>query len=532
MTFSLINTPWIPVVDVDGNKSILRPADIAEAGNVSFAWGRPDLNIATFELLIGLLSVVFAPKSDAGWRNALQTPPSSSDLHEALQPLVPWFNLDSDGPRFMQDFERFEADNIAPDALFIDAPGTNTLNNGTELFVKGARTPQLSLPAAAIALYSLQAFAPSGGAGHRTSMRGGGPLTTLLWVDPRDADFGGTTLWRRIWTNVTPTDPTIARIPNVTIQSEAALVFPWCGPTITSEGNRFCHVQEAHPLQAYFGMPRRIRLQFETDNQGICPITGDTTDSIITGFRMKPYGINYDPSWRHPLSPYYRPKAKTAKSDLPLHPKSSRYGYRDWVGLIYAPITNNDSTQTIIRAKNVAKFDSEWPAIVYSAGYVMDNMKALDYLEAEFPLITADNADMQEGLEDLAFYLVAASEHAVKSLRPALQSALDADAKASLIAGPVNTFWTDSEQPFRDALRTYAAEPQTSGNPPSTIAIKEAWLGRLTKLAFNIFDAAVPPSTLLNKRVEEQKTIINARAKLKKKLGVQNKFFRNAIGLI
>ncbi len=531
MTFSLINTPWIPVVDIDGNRSILRPADIAEAGDVTFAWGRPDLNVATFELLIGLLAVAFPANTDADWHERLQNSPSSDALHEAFQSLMPWFNLDGDGPRFMQDFEDFESDEVVTDALFIDAPGANALRNGTELFVKGERSPNLSRPAAAIALYALQAFAPSGGAGHRTSMRGGGPFTTLLWGDLRNSDFGGTTLWRRIWTNVVPSDHTVAQTLDVGAQSNAAKIFPWCSPTHTSEGNRSCHVAEAHPLQAFFGMPRRIRLQFESGDATFCPITGETTDKLVTGFRMKPYGVNYHETWRHPLSPYYRPKK--GKTDLPLHPKSSRYGYRDWVGLIYALAGSDSSSQAIIRAENVAKFANykfNCPAVVYATGYVMDNMKALDFLEAEFPLIVASNADMQEKLEGLAHSLVAASEHVMKSLRPALQSALGANAKASVIAGPIDSFWADTEQPFRDALRTYAGTPLTSEEPPSTETIKKDWLKRLTREAFKSFDTAVPPTTLLHKRIDEQKNIIDARAKLKRNLGVNNKFFRKAIG--
>ena len=65
-------------------------------------------------------------------------------------------------------------------ALLIDTPGANALRKNTDLFVKRGRIEVLSRAAAAIGLFTLSAYAPAGGAGIRTSLRGGGPLTTLL----------------------------------------------------------------------------------------------------------------------------------------------------------------------------------------------------------------------------------------------------------------------------------------------------------------------------------------------------------------
>ena len=82
--------------------------------------------------------------------------------------------------------------------LFIDSAGGSTAKKNADLMVKRGRYGNLPLPLAAMALYTLQSFAPSGGAGNRTSMRGGGPMVTLM----QPLDGNAHPLWRLIWSNV------------------------------------------------------------------------------------------------------------------------------------------------------------------------------------------------------------------------------------------------------------------------------------------------------------------------------------------
>ena len=97
-----------------------------------------------------------------------------------MKPLAPAFNLLGDAPRFLQDLEPLEGRGNPPGMLFIDSAGDSTAKKNADLMVRRGRYDALPLPLAAMALYTLQAFVPSGGAGHRTSMRGGGPLVTLV----------------------------------------------------------------------------------------------------------------------------------------------------------------------------------------------------------------------------------------------------------------------------------------------------------------------------------------------------------------
>src|SRR5690606_30625381 len=110
------------------------------------------------------------------------------------------FEFDQGENRFMQDMDFVNGDPDGEDcdlaALLLEAPGGNTIRNNADLFVKRRPGMSLSLPLAAQALLTLQTNAPSGGQGHRTSLRGGGPVTMLLWPD----QLGGQPLplWRKL----------------------------------------------------------------------------------------------------------------------------------------------------------------------------------------------------------------------------------------------------------------------------------------------------------------------------------------------
>src|SRR5690606_8903219 len=133
------------------------------------AWPRADLDIATYELLIGLLSFAMPPKRHSEWRELYTAPPGPDDLRAAVEPLLPAFNVDGDGPRFMQEAD-LDGDMNPVEALFIDTPGANGQKKNADLLTHRGRYSGLCLPAAAMALYAMQAFAPAGGAGIRTSM--------------------------------------------------------------------------------------------------------------------------------------------------------------------------------------------------------------------------------------------------------------------------------------------------------------------------------------------------------------------------
>ena len=327
LVLNLLTDPWLPVIRRQTGRCVVRPSQIVELHSenpvIAIDWPRPDFRIATLEFLTGLLATAFPPEDGDVWLDFWHAPPASAELDTSFGPLIHAFALDGDGPRFLQDFEELQSDAEPIERLLIEAPGKSTNSKNTDLLVHRGRIANLGRAAAAMALYTFQSWAPAGGAGNRTGLRGGGPLVTMVMPSPAP------TLWQTLWANV----PERGKAP---IQNEFPLVFPWLAPTAGSEGAAVVTPQSAHPLQCWWGMPRRIRLDFVTHTAPHpCDMTGEADNVQVVSWRQRPHGAKYA-AWgrKHPLTPYYQQRPKPEW--LAVHPQPGGIGYQHWLGLVLA----------------------------------------------------------------------------------------------------------------------------------------------------------------------------------------------------
>ncbi|WP_268921332.1 type I-E CRISPR-associated protein Cse1/CasA [Siccirubricoccus phaeus] len=469
---NLLLQPWLPVLRQGGKHEMVRPAQIAEADNlvVGLDWPRADFRIAGLEFLIGLLATACPPEDGSTWLDWWHSPPSPATLDAALAPFAHAFDLDGDGPRFLQDREDLVSDPEPIERLLIESPGASTLRQNTDLLVHRGRVARLGRPAAAMALYTFQGWAPAGGAGNRTGLRGGGPLTTLVLPGERP------TLWQTLWANV-PVRPEGPPAPE-----EYPLVFPWLAPTVTSEGNRGVTPEQSHPLQAWWGMPRRIRLDFAPGDQP-CDLTGSRDGVQVTSWRQRPRGANYVGWGRvHPLSPYYAQKPGDAW--LPVHPQPGGIGYRHWLGLVMRDREGlRLPAQSVHQWRETRERDVGRPGTrLLAAGYDMDNMKARGFVESEMPLPPAADKEKQE---NLATALILSANQVAAVLRSAVRQALFSPGatvklEAELFSSLRERVWEATEAGFFERL---AAQPEDA---------KASWLHELRRLALALFDEAAP----------------------------------------
>ncbi|RMF17010.1 MAG: type I-E CRISPR-associated protein Cse1/CasA [Candidatus Dadabacteria bacterium] len=380
---NLLTTAWIPVRRAAGDTVRIRPSELTDPdiGAQMINAPRADFNGALAQFLIGLLQTTFAPQSESEWERFLGEPPTPEMLERAFEPWTDIFDLDGEGPRFLQDLEPFEQD-VAPKpiaSLLIDAPGDQTLRNNADHFVKRDTVRVMCFRCAAMALLTLQVNAPSGGKGHRTSIRGGGPLTTLVEPDP-EAQTLADTLWTRTWLNVLPSTVRLTGNEKLT---ERHHIFPWLAETCTTGTTPL----DAHPLQIYWAMPRRIRLDFRTARQGDCDICGVCAE-VIDHYATKNYGIDYQGGWIHPLSPYAE-TVDGAKDPAPLHPQPGGIRYRHWLGVLQESSDGKKRIRPaiVVREFHRHKLPSEQFRL-WAFGYDMDNMKPRCWYEMVFPLYT------------------------------------------------------------------------------------------------------------------------------------------------
>lgn len=476
VSLNLINDAWIPVRRANGERVLIAPWQMADATLAFPDWPRADLNIACLELLIGLVFLADPPRDLENWQD--RQAPDPERLQAQLAPFAPAFNLLGDGPRFMQDLEAFEHGNNdpnPPDMLFIDSAGGQTISNNADLTVKRRRYAAIDTPLAAMALFALQAHAPSGGAGNRTSMRGGGPLVTL--VDP------GAGLWALVWANAPYGQPA------------SSDDLPWTQPARTSEKGQQRFPQDAHPVEALFGMPRRLRLVAHEDR--------------ITGVVQRPYGANYA-GWEHPLTPHYR--LKPGSELLPRHPRAGHFSYRNWIGIT---VQRPSEIDTARRAKAIEQWNARCnvKASALVAGWAMDNMKPRDFLFARAPLIELSD----EALERMEA-LVEAADKLSAALRQALGVVL---AEGEGREAAREDFYTRTQGPFEARLAQIQAEGA------DWAAISSGWIQDLKAAALKLFDAAALPG-LPDRDIREQQDILTARSQLTASFAGYGKLGREA----
>ncbi|BCI67687.1 type I-E CRISPR-associated protein Cse1/CasA [Acetobacter aceti] len=444
MSLNLINDPWIPVLCTDGSHRIIVPWQMAEPDVVQPDWPRPDLNIACLELLIGLVFLADPPADSEDWDARRDADPQR--LQEKLAPYAPAFNLLGDGPRFLQDLEPLTGGGNPVDMLFIDSAGANTARNNADVMVHRSRYDHLDFPLAAMALYTFQADAPSGGAGNRTSMRGGGPLVTL--IDPEQ------TLWDMVWANV-PCGQS-AKMENL----------PWMRPTrVSDKGQQTCPPEgELFGAEAFFGMPRRLRLLHD--------------EEAVTGVIQKPWGTNYA-LWKHPLSPYYRLKPGTEWR--PKHPRAGHFGYRNWLGVVLEK-SGGELSELALCLRDWDERKGGGSVIV--AGWSMDNMKPRDFILSRQRLLSALSVEA----EDQLVGLIQAAEAVAVALRNALAPVL---AGGEAREAEREEFFLRTETKFL----THAQAIERGEDPA------RAWLHDLRTQALGQFDAKALPG--LNQREVE-----------------------------
>ena len=497
-TFNLIDEPWLPVRRRSGDVEhipLWRINDgLAEDPFVAFAWPRPDLNGAAHELLIGLLATAAAPEDDDAWEDWWLEPPAPDVLASRFAAVSHAFDLDGPGPRFLQDTEPLDdAESKEVAALLIDTPGAQTLRNNADLFVKRGAAPVLCRGAAAMALFTLSSYAPAGGAGHRTSLRGGGPMTTLVVAGHPEYD---NILWGRLWPNVESREQISARSSGAKQSDNLETICPWLASIRTSNpkaGGGPTTPQDAHPLQVYWGMPRRIRLRFEEAQGRRCGLTGANDPVVVASYRTRNYGVNYSEGFQHPLSPYYRQNSKSAAM-LPVHPAPGGISYRLWPGVVVRSKDGLREPAQVVRGwlneRNPKSGESRFAAF----GYDMDNMKARAWMEGEMPLLRFDDTT-QDWLAEFIRRATAGANTVARLVTGAVKSALfdrprDATGDFGFIA---ERFFRDTEGAFYSALDEVARSARShSDDEDPTIEALQRWAPIMAKAALRLFDEHAP----------------------------------------
>lgn len=505
MTYDLRYEHWLPLRRRSGTVEWGTIASIVSRLHddpvMAVASPRADFDAATTEFLIGVVTAAMAPTDLESWIDGWQAAPSEAKLQQRLDTLPGAFDLDGEGPRFMQDLS--EAELAQQEQSPIQDLLLNSMNSS--LFIKPGTVERMSRAAAAMALITAQSYSTAAGRGYRTGMRGGGPLTTL--ADPRAVTDDEVSLWQLLWANVETLDQLRGRAQR-SIRKAPADIFPWLGPTRSSDASgKSTTTDDAHPLQAYFGMPRRIRLEF-ADESGMCDITGRTDVRMVTGFRVKGYGTQYV-GWKHPLSPHYAGKA--VNELLPVHPQPGGIGWRDWLPLLHAEAGSGKEPSASVSAFASDRADAIGLSsfAIRAFGYDATNAKLRSWVSASLPGFPATDPARLNTFVATVRCLVDATDVAAFLVKAAVVSALHASGDAPGDYAQVKSaLWHSTEAWFFSRMEVLVrADDIRTASKMS----KQAYIGVLTRESLSVFDEYAPSDAT---RPEVLRRVIRARFSL------------------
>jgi CRISPR system Cascade subunit CasA len=302
---------------------------------------------------------------------------------------------------------------------------------------------------------------------------------------------------------------------------EFSRIFPWLVSTrLSGKDGRTTTPENVDWRQAFFGMPRRIRLDFEPNVDHIpCDLTGIIDDIIVRTYRTRPHGMNYD-AWggRHPLTPHYLKSGDPIR--YPVHGQDGRFGYRQWVAMLYGAKDGSREPALCVshfvthRKDDLPRGDRSFRLM--AAGYDMDNMKARAFIEAETPDIIVPEGD-NEAVAEKARNFVATANEVARALSQAVKIALygeDADKRIQRLneATPLTTardrFWGDTNDRFFATLNAFSRLPAEELAGEVAVPLARTWRAVMERAALAIFDDVAPMQDALSPDV---KRVVEAR---------------------
>lgn len=469
---------------------------------------RFDFRNALYQLLIGIIQVSAAPDNDKEWYNLYYNPYPKNSFKHLILKYRDCFEIDSEKAAFMQDFDLpTDAKEENLDNLFINIPANEHFLHQNESFEK-ALPKSLNPYWAAVTLYTLQTFAPSGGRGHRVSLRGGGPLTTLLIPNKEDS-----TLWNKLWLNII-NKKDIKDLTGNRYKRKESDIFPWMKETKNSEDGSTLTPNECHPYHMYFGMPRRIRLLFDYSKEE-CYLTGTKNRKMVYGYLAKHSGNNYAGEWLHPLTPYGVNLKNPNDNAYSRKPKKGGLTYRYWIAITRKTSGTIPAFVVQISQLNLIRREliRDEGATLWVAGYIMNNMKAENWYETIMPIYLFEDYNREIFMNFIDGIIHSAQLIAINLKSKVKQSWYKSPKD---ISGDLyfieNAFWQKTESDFYDLLHHLYKERDTSLDLES---LYKSWFVNIFRKSLQIFDSW---TLVKQEKGTDMKRVIHARNNLESSL--------------
>ena len=551
---NLLTDSWIPVRRVDDTQDSITPLDLLQDFEDNPVQRidsvRPDFDGSLYQFLIGLYQILLSPINEEEWWDYFENTPKPEQLQERIDHLIPAFELDSGEHRFMQDIRLpllSKSENGKTKDTRVDIREC-FLDYTSSPFVKEGTIRKICPKCATAALITVQLNATGGGRGHRESIRKGGPLTTLVFsLGPEER------LWKTILLNIlTITEyPTQANLSDFWKEGirNLPLVFPWLeeNPTSDNEEDVVYPLESSdrttklglHPYHVYWNVPRRLLLDFQDTESGVCDLCGETSDSLVRKFWWVNHGASYERSlWRHPLTPY------SINKDNELQPEGGGTEpliYRNWMGYVVDGL-KNISPATVVqccmrRMEGEARISD---LKVYAFGYAASKAKVRYWQDALYPTIRIPEEFWENFLRNVEQIIVCAVD-VEEILKKYFVQAYIGDQKRNGKSGKkerkrkISTlelsqeFWSRTEPEFYQTISCIATAFLEDSGEEAIQSRKRAWLDTILRVAKSeLFPEFVP---FITNGAANPERVAQAHIRLNMQLTRNNKKLCNDLGV-
>ena len=313
---NLLIDDWIPVeLDSELQRISLKKL-LCEQYDFKIKSFRDDMELATLQLLVCIVQVVFMPEDKKALKMRWDNPLSETDYQQGIENYLDWFDVLHSQTPFMQTGsvkpEQGNKNWASLQKLFMGLPeksSSSPTSNG--FFDTPDEITSISVADAAIALFQQATNGFSlGGVGYSVGLKGSMPLTTLIVSN---------TLRKSIWCNVLSRDFLQKFPPILTAQlQEPTWITP---PPYEKTEKEYAH--HIGLMRGLFWQPAKVKLEL---------INGE-----VTGFHKEAGTCTVTGYWLHPHTPIDalrlqadNPKEKpylSARGDQPLWGQMLSYFY-------------------------------------------------------------------------------------------------------------------------------------------------------------------------------------------------------------
>lgn len=278
---NLLTDAWLPVLEDKSFRRIKLRDVLCSEADWEISLPRDDMELAAIQLLVSLTQVLFPVQDQSDLIRRIKSPLSIGEFEDAVSKYRDWFDLDHPDIPFMQ-IRGVSAKEFTPiQKLFVGLPE----GNNHKFFNAEGEISRVCGGCAAIALFNQASNSPNFGGRFMGSLRGGGPVTTLI-----DAP----SLRRRIWENVLPLTEVSRLLPGRSYEDRPVWV------DRISKGTSVA-AASIGLMRGLFWQPSHVELL--SGERGACDHCGGTAETCYVGFNKERFTYQLEGFWPHPHGP-------------------------------------------------------------------------------------------------------------------------------------------------------------------------------------------------------------------------------------